>query len=292
MMKRDKNGLNQWWPRANSRRLLMGLRTILGLKRQGFFIPYRHAGGITQSDEQRGAPGLEPLFQRATPRLLSVLDSVLRYRRNLAAIGATGEPPEPRWQQDWFPGLDAAAAYVLVRRHRPRQIIEIGSGHSTRFFARAVRDGHLGTEITAIDPAPRASLKALTGVRWYEKVLQRVTLAELPPLQAGDIVFFDSSHIAMPGTDLDVVFGTWLPDLPAGVLVHFHDSFLPDPYPSQWGWRGYNEHQALAALLAGGGYELLFSSAYGRRLVGRLDALPYERWPNGPPESSLWLLKI
>ena len=290
-MKNKKNWLDQWWPRANRRRLLMGLRTVLGLQRQGFFIPYRYAGGINQADEQRGAPGLEPLFQRAASRTLSVLDSVRRYRPDLAKIGATDEPPEPRWQQDWFPGLDAAAAYVLVRRHRPRRIIEIGSGHSTRFLARAVRDGDLGTAITAIDPAPRASLKALNGVQWQEKVLQRITVAELPPLTAGDILFFDSSHIAMPGTDLDVVFGTWLPALPAGVMVHFHDSFLPDPYPPQWRWRGYNEHQALAALLMGGRFELLFSSAYVRRLVGRIDALPHERWPDSPPESSLWLLK-
>ena len=43
-----------------------------------------------------------------------------------------GPPPEPRWDQDWFPRLDAAALYVFVRETAPSRIIEIGSGHSTR----------------------------------------------------------------------------------------------------------------------------------------------------------------
>ena len=50
-------------------------------------------------------------------------------------------------------------------------------------------------------------------------------------LGAGDILFIDSSHIAMPGTDVDRLFLDVLPRLPSGVLVHVHDILLPDAYP-------------------------------------------------------------
>ena len=30
--------------------------------------------------------------------------------------------------------------------------------------------------------------------------------------------------------------------------------FLPDDYPPEWEWRGYNEQLGVAALIQGGGY--------------------------------------
>ena len=41
------------------------------------------------------------------------------------------------FEQSWFPSLDAAVAYALVRERKPQRIIEVGSGHSTRILARA-----------------------------------------------------------------------------------------------------------------------------------------------------------
>ena len=55
-------------------------------------------------------------------------------------------------EQDWFSGLDAAAAYCLIREHRPARVVEIGSGHSTRFIARAIRDGARRPNSTRLIP--------------------------------------------------------------------------------------------------------------------------------------------
>ena len=71
-----------------------------------------------------------------------------------------------------------------------------------------------------------------------------------------------------------------------------HDVFLPDPYPAGWAWRGYNEQQALAALLQGGGYAIRFASHYvARRWRAQLAAGVLGRLPGGPGglASSLWL---
>ena len=78
-------------------------------------------------------------------------------------------------------------------------------------------------------------------------------------------------------------------------MIHFHDIFLPDPYPSEWDWRGYNEQQAVAALLCGGErFEPLFASRYVTRFMAeRLAQSPVSSLPLPPGafESSLWLRK-
>src|SRR5262249_8929981 len=48
---------------------------------------------------------------------------------------------EPYWNNQWFSALDAMALYTLVSHRRPPRIVEVGSGNSTKFAARAVRDG-------------------------------------------------------------------------------------------------------------------------------------------------------
>ncbi len=273
--------------RTRLRRLAFGLGTVTGLARRGYFIPYRHAR------EARSArySALEPLFAAAEPAMAATLAAIDAVAAELSAIPAEGAGL--RWRQMWFPRLDAAAAYAIVRREKPARIVEIGSGHSTRFMARAVADGGLATRITCIDPAPRADIAALT-VTHRPVVVEDVAGDDFPPLAAGDVLFIDSSHIAMPGNDVDRLFLDILPGLPAGVLVHVHDIFLPDAYPQAWGWRGYNEQLLVAALLQGGGYDIVFASHYAAtRLEGAVAASAAGALPlvDGAFETSLWLRK-
>jgi hypothetical protein len=155
---------------------------------------------------------------------MRVLGWIEDLSRDLEAIGADS-PPAPRWNQDWFPRLDAAAAYAIVRTTRPRRIVEVGSGHSTRFLARAVADGRLATQITCIDPAPRASIAQLP-ITHLAAPVQQAPIALFQALAPGDILFIDSSHQVKPGGDVDFLFRV-LPILASGVRVHFHDVFPP-----------------------------------------------------------------
>jgi predicted O-methyltransferase YrrM len=237
-------------------------------------------------------PALEPLFARAEPEFRARMAEAKSFLGTLLAFGREA-PPAPRFEQDWFPRLDAAVAYATVRTRRPARIVEIGSGHSTRFLARAVADEGCPTRITAIDPAPRATLEGLA-IEFIRATVQRAGLAPFKELAAGDIVFIDSSHILMPGTDVDLLFNDVLPALPSGVLVHVHDVYLPDAYPADWAWRGYNEQNALPALFAGGGYRLLWSSHYAAtRMAAEVAASGLDRLAllPGTRETSLWLVK-
>ncbi|MCP5368229.1 MAG: class I SAM-dependent methyltransferase [Hyphomicrobiales bacterium] len=273
--------------------LRLGLMTVLGLGRRGFFIPYRYAPTVPPPGRRPAYGWLEEFFAGQAANVRAHLAAMEELAGDLGAIGAAAKAPEPRWNQTWFPRLDAAAAYAMVRTRRPARLVEIGSGHSTRFYARAVRDGGLDTRITAIDPMPRADISAL-GVDTLRMVVQQAGAAPFHDLAPGDVLSIDSSHILMPGTDVDFLQNVILPTLPAGVLVHIHDTFLPDDYPAGWGWRGYNEQQGVAALLQGGGYDLLWSSRYAvTRLAGDLAAGPIAALPHfeAAPESSLWLEK-
>ncbi len=272
--------------RAAWRRLVFGLSTLLGGPARGFFIPYRYAEGVVPA----GYPALGPLFAQAEPRMWAVLAAIEAHADDLRRIVQGAGPA--RFDQSWFPRLDAAAAYAIVRRERPRRIVEIGSGHSTRFLAQAVADAGLATEITCIDPAPRASLARLA-VRHVPALLAVSDPGILAALGPGDVLFIDSSHIAMPGTDVDRLFLDVLPRLREGVLVHVHDVTLPDAYPQGWGWRGYNEQLLVGALIQGGAYEILFASHVaagnpdwtGHGIVGELPLAA------GALDTSLWLRK-
>jgi len=276
--------LRTWW-----RRLCFGLDTVTGLDRKGFFIPYARAKSVV-------APGRYEAAVRAYAAAEPVMEAALEALEGLAAdlrrIAPDAPAPQPRWNQDWFCGLDAAMLYTLIRARAPQRVIEIGSGHSTRFACRAIQDGALATQVVAIDPQPRADLGRLA-IRFERTTLQEADRALFDTLQAGDVLFVDSSHILMPGSDVELVLTEILPRLPAGALVHFHDIFLPDGYPAGWTWRGYNEQSAVAGLMLNGGWRILFASHYAAsRFRDRLAAGPLGQVPAAAgPVTSLWLEK-
>ncbi len=270
--------------RGRWRRFALGLPTVLGMKPRGWFIPHRYAPLLPPPGAQPPYPAIERLFEEHTDQFAAVLDAVDARAEVLEGCKAL-------FEQSWFPSLDAAVAYALVRERKPRHIIEVGSGHSTRLLSKAV--GGVG-EILAIDPAPRADIADLPGVRVKSSTLQAAPAKVFDGLMRDDILFIDSSHILMPGSDVDILLNRVLPGLPSGALVHIHDIFLPFDYPAIWGWRAYNEQQGVVPLLTGGAFKPLFSSVWAeRRMTDRLAASVVSRLPR-PPDAmpaSLWLEK-
>lgn len=134
----------------------------------------------------------------------------------------------------WFTSPDAEIYYVLIRTSRPQSIIEVGSGFSTKIARQAIRDAGLSTVLTSIDPEPRSGIDALCDVV-IRKPLQTTDAAVWSRgLQANDIIFIDSSHEVKIGNDVVFIFSEILDELAPGVLVHFHDIFLPFEYPLEW----------------------------------------------------------
>src|SRR5262249_27402325 len=59
----------------------------------------------------------------------------------------------------YFGPVDAEVLYGIIRHFRPRQIVEIGSGFSSRLARRAIADGATETRLTCIDPSPRTEIR-------------------------------------------------------------------------------------------------------------------------------------
>ena len=160
----------------------------------------------------------------------------------------------PAWRNGYFPALDTVCLYGLLARRRPRLVVEIGSGWSTRVARRAATDHGLDTRLVSIDPEPRVEVDELCDevVRQrFEDCVDRVTA-----LSPGDVLFVDSSHRVLMGNDVTVLFLEVLPRLAPGVLVHVHDVFLPWDYPAEWADRLYAEQYLLGTLLLAAGRDI------------------------------------
>lgn len=121
---------------------------------------------------------------------------------------------------------------------------------------------HLGsaTEFTFIEPYPdrlhrllRDSDRSRGRIRIVEETVQAVPDRVFSELEAGDILFIDSSHVVSTGGDVNRLLLELVPALPAGVRVHVHDIFWPFDYPEVWLEEGrfWSETYLLHALLIG-----------------------------------------
>ncbi|MAV88695.1 MAG: hypothetical protein CMM67_10680 [Rhodospirillaceae bacterium] len=272
---------------------MMALQTLFGIRRQGFFIPYRYCDQLADTGTQQKYSALNNIFLASHERHRDFIKQLNSYENELNFENITS-PPGPRWHQTWFPRLDGASAYTIVRKQKPSKIIEIGSGHSTRFMAQAIQDERLKTEFISIDPEPRANISEVK-VRTEKITLDKVDMSIFETLKKNDILFIDSSHILMPGTDVDFLFNRIFPIISIGTLIHIHDIFLPYDYPREWSWRNYNEQQAVGTLIQGGNFEIIFSSQYSLiNFAKELSQGPINQihLPKNSYETSLWLKKV
>jgi predicted O-methyltransferase YrrM len=159
------------------------------------------------------------------------------------------------FQNDQFCHCDAIMLYGMLRHSRPRRLIEVGSGHSSAAIADTSRLFlNNSVECTFIDPNPqrlKAVLAPSTPATILEKRVQDVPLDLFASLEAGDILFIDSAHVAKTGSDVNHIFFRILPILKPGVRVHLHDVVYPFEYPEEWVFDGkaWNEAYILRAFL-------------------------------------------
>jgi len=257
----------------------------------GFYIPYQYPIDVPILDDFLFVEWLKKQWDACLPDYMNYVEKAFSFNERWKDFDRENprNGQQPRFNQDWFPGLDGAMAYTFVRHFKPGKIVEVGSGHSTRFLSQAIKDGGLKTELYSIDPQPRLDIDAICTKVFRSSVTER-PIHELCNLNEGDFLFMDCSHIAMPGTDVDYLFTQVFPHLKSGVIIHVHDIFLPHAYPSEWRWRGYNEQNFLLAVLSGGNrYEILCPNAYLRRYHNeKLKGLAFQI-PKDAKEASLWM---
>lgn len=243
-------------------------------------------------------PEISRLLETRAPEFVAVMETFLTQTEHLARIPwgpEDAQPDDPTWTNDWFGGMDGVALYGLIATEQPSTYIEIGSGMSTKFARRCIRDNDLSTRIISIDPTPRAEIDALCDVQIREPV-EEVDLSIFERLRSGDIVFLDGSHRAFMNSDVVVFFLEILPRLPEGVLIHLHDILLPADYFPAWAGRYYSEQYMLAAFLLGGarGADVVlpcaFVSLHPRLLSVLIPIWAHPEMEGVPPHgSSFWM---
>lgn len=141
------------------------------------------------------------------------------------------------YNNGFFETVDAEIAYSMVRRHKPRRVVEVGGGYSSRVMAAALdmnfkQDGVRG-ELVTIDPFPdRFPQKALSDrVHLIPQTIQNVDLDVFLSLRDGDFLFLDSSHVVGIGSDVVREYLEIVPRMAKGVIIHAHDIFIPGDYP-------------------------------------------------------------
>jgi hypothetical protein len=240
----------------------------------------------------RMPPEGDPSWQRKLdlPGLRLNLDAQLAFARaELAGPAAAFAVPPPFTLDNPFYGRgDAELLFAVLRAQPPSRILELGSGWSTH-VARAAAPG---AAITCIDPEPQAALPA--GVRHDRRDANDVPLDVFTALEAGDVLFVDTSHVVKRGSEVNRIVLAVLPRLRPGVRVHFHDVFLPYDYPRLFFTLGghFSEQYLLAAMLEGSDdWEIVLAAhALHREHPGELAALvPSLRTPGPVGPSAFWL---
>jgi predicted O-methyltransferase YrrM len=127
----------------------------------------------------------------------------------------------------------------MIRRNRPRTVLELGAGFSTLVAAAAVRANRAAevqTRLISCDPyASRQAAATVDGLAELRPIAaERLDESEFGALGAGDILFIDSSHTVRVGGDVVHLLCEVVPRLAPGVLVHVHDVYLPYQYPREW----------------------------------------------------------
>ncbi|HEY8616396.1 class I SAM-dependent methyltransferase [Phenylobacterium sp.] len=199
------------------------------------------------------------------------------WHRNLemirqAPFPARETPPRRYYaENDVYSWGDALILRAMLHEHRPKRVLEVGSGFSSACMLDTCDDLGLPTRFTFVEPYPDRLHSRLTDADRERCRILPIPVQALPPqpyeaLEAGDILFIDSTHVSKTGSDVNFELFEILPRLKPGVVVHFHDTFYPFEYPESWIFearRSWNELYILRAFLMDNPrYEVLFFNDY------------------------------
>lgn len=198
-------------------------------------------------------PALNDWFTAHTAEYREMIGNMRANAARLADVPLTFDEinlPQPAWSGVPYCPFDAVALYTMVQRCKPKTYLEIGSGITTCFAHRGIKDNGLDTRIVSIDPEPRAKIDAICDevVRFG---LETCDLSIFGELEAGDILFFDGSHRSFMNSDVTVFMIDILPMIKPGVVVHIHDITLPWDYDESFRHWHWNEQYLLAVYMMG-----------------------------------------
>ena len=141
------------------------------------------------------------------------------------ACAAHGEPG--------YGPIDADVLWAFVTARKPKKVIQVGAGVSTAVMLAAADEAGHDVEIVCIDPYPTHYLLSQAHAGRITLITERaqdVARHHLLDVEAQGLLFVDSSHTVMPGSEVNRLVLDIIPCLRDGVMVHFHDITFPFNY--------------------------------------------------------------
>jgi predicted O-methyltransferase YrrM len=239
-----------------------------------------HGTSITRADFYGELPlisEIERSFAESTNLVLEDIfgdnEALLEVLRELTAYSIEFDPPakassrdEFAWDHGPFSYSDAMGYYSMIRRHKPKTIVELGCGTSTLVAMQALEKNG-GGRLVALEPFPSDFLRQMKTIELLTIPAQKLEREFLQnTLDDGDILFIDTTHAVRHNSDVLHIYLRLLPAIRKNIVVHVHDIYLPGPLPihmmrdQQVYW---NEQYVLYAyLLRNPSVRVLYGSAY------------------------------
>jgi len=181
---------------------------------------------------------------------VKLLETFCKFYQDIPFQETEGDENLYYYNNPWYRYGDAIVLSCMLRYARPKRLIEFGAGFSSCVTLDINRLFLGGTvECTFIDPNPERLQSLLSKHNASATIIrsraQDINVTNLSTLEANDILFIDSTHVAKAGSDVNFHLFEVLPNLAPDVLIHFHDVFYPFEYPESWFFdenRSWNEN--------------------------------------------------
>ena len=225
---------------------ILRLLNRLRLGHKPIYLEYAY--DFKQRWESGGNPRILEIMERSRSVIEGNMNSMLSLLPLIQNLSSeSSKTPMINWRNNFIPALDGMSLMWAAARSKTT-FIEIGSGNSTIFIKRSLEYYGLKTKLVSVDPYPRVEINALCD-EVIRQPLEKMDLTIFEQLESGDVLFVDNSHRSFMNSDVTVVMLDILPRLKPGVLLGFHDIFLPFDYLKSWSNRAYNEQYLLGCYL-------------------------------------------
>ena len=181
----------------------------------------------------------------------------------------------PKYLEEYTPenkgGLsrvDALILYAMIREEKPKLMIEVGGGESTKISLRALRKNRSAGypfKFYSIEPYPKDKLRELDD-HDFSLIEDKVQNVSNELLTSADLLFIDSSHVSKIDSDVNCEILEIVPKLKVGSVIHWHDIVIPRNYWKEWirdGNKFWNEsYMVHSFMLFNETFKIIWSAAY------------------------------
>lgn len=241
------------WPKLALKRIVWRIFSLA--ERMGvhvlprtYYSPVADRGKLRRTTAWRSRPAMPGIAWDVTEQARWFSETC----EGFAADAARAVPSLSSAPGQGYGYVEGLFLYCFIRSHRPARVLEIGSGTTTAIMLAAADDAGYDLAVQCVDPfsalTPRAGLEV---IRRPAEDVDVVSLGS--GLQAGDLLFIDSTHTVCTGSEVARLYVDVIPSLAPHVFVQVHDINLPYLYKAtvlQWFW-DWQETTLLAALLSG-----------------------------------------